>query len=210
MDWDYLRTSYDATAAKYEVRFLDELRGNPADPRAPRRLRHVGGGPRRRDRVRPGPDRRLRPPMGLPGCRDRPLSGHGQAGRRSDSTAPWRPTCGPCRSGPKPWAGFWPSTPSSTSVGPSSDRCPARIPSSPPTRWPGPLLRPRGQGRSRARQVPRRARSLRRHLLRARRTGRGQPKRPGSRSPGGTTAAATRTRGTTNRLYVEAVKRPPG
>ncbi len=31
MDWDYLRTSYDATAAKYEDRFLDELRHKPRD-----------------------------------------------------------------------------------------------------------------------------------------------------------------------------------
>ena len=29
--WDYLRSSYDATAAKYEVRFLDELREKPRD-----------------------------------------------------------------------------------------------------------------------------------------------------------------------------------
>lgn len=31
MAWDHLRSSYDATAAKYEVRFLDELRHKPRD-----------------------------------------------------------------------------------------------------------------------------------------------------------------------------------
>ena len=31
MAWDYLRSSYDTTAAKYEERFLDELRGKPRD-----------------------------------------------------------------------------------------------------------------------------------------------------------------------------------
>ncbi len=31
MTWDYLRSSYDTTAAKYEERFLDELRGKPRD-----------------------------------------------------------------------------------------------------------------------------------------------------------------------------------
>jgi SAM-dependent methyltransferase len=31
VDWDYLRSSYDTTASKYEARFLDELRGKPRD-----------------------------------------------------------------------------------------------------------------------------------------------------------------------------------
>lgn len=31
MAWDYLRASYDTTAAKYEERFLDELRDKPRD-----------------------------------------------------------------------------------------------------------------------------------------------------------------------------------
>ena len=31
MSWDHLRSSYDAVAAKYEARFLDELRDKPRD-----------------------------------------------------------------------------------------------------------------------------------------------------------------------------------
>lgn len=31
MTWDYLRSTYDAVAAKYEARFLDELRDKPLD-----------------------------------------------------------------------------------------------------------------------------------------------------------------------------------
>jgi SAM-dependent methyltransferase len=31
VDWDYLRSTYDTTASKYEARFLDELRDKPRD-----------------------------------------------------------------------------------------------------------------------------------------------------------------------------------